>query len=55
MHFWFGAEDLFGWDQVPGFGGHDVEGEEVDLAEGVTLLTFATAAETAEISSAFSG
>jgi hypothetical protein len=51
--FGFGAEDFGCGDEIPGLGGEDVDGEQVEVVGAVALKSRAAVAEAAEVASAF--
>jgi hypothetical protein len=55
VHFRFGEKNGGAGDEVPGLGGQDVEGEQVDEIGAVALDSGAAMAEAAEVSAAFAG
>jgi len=54
-HFGFGAEDRGAGDEVPGFGGEDVESEQVEVVGAIALFSGTAVPEAAEVSAAFAG
>src|SRR5882724_11904632 len=53
VHFGFGEKNGGAGDEIPGLGGQDVEGEQVDEIGAVMMKSGAAMAEKAEVSAAF--